>query len=1016
MARISLEQLRSTLDGSISKLKEFLTVYDKAISEIKKDSDTIKKNLAGLGKNSSQGISNINKALERTEKLAQQRQKTDVARIKTLTELEKVQERRKKLLTENGKALEKERLELQKTKKEVRDNIKANSALTNAYQKLTIKTRDAQNQFKKLAAELGVNSKEARRAQREFERLDNKLSKINKVARDGRRDVGQYEKAWGGVGSQFMRITSAFGIVNGLQLLSTGIKDAVNIVREFEVENARLAGILNTNVEGVKALTDEAERLGSTTAKTARDVLALQQAYARLGFTQQEIIELTEPTINGSLALNASLEDTAELTGAVVNSFNEFTAVDAPKILDVLTSSTQKSALNFERLSTAIPIAAGAASAARVPFTTFIAQLGKAADRGIDASSAATSLRNIYIELADQGLELEEALELINKSQDKLSKATELFGKRAATTALALADTVDETREFDDALKDADGTAEEFANLTLDTLDGKLKLLSSAWEGFILSLNEGESAFGSLAKTSVEFFTRTIQFASNLSAQFKLIRGDLSDLTNKEFKALVNIGELDSGVTIIDFLDNAGLSIDKFRKTISKLPSFEESGLIYTREQVDLLNTVEAELSKSLQTIGESRKDAEEFARRYTELLETQLSVTEETTKAQDTLNTAVAGGEEEAADKIKTRAELLEDLAEAQKELKREFEQGGDDPLQTRPEEIKRLEKRIELLRELLFISEEVVKTKNEEFEVDTSNTDDFFKDLEEKNKALEKAEEDRKKQREDSINDIREASQTAIDIFANYIDSIFDAQSSRIESEIEASQQQFNKILAAFENGSQTAGLSLAAEQKRQEDLQREQQELEQKRIRTEALIAGLNAYAASGNVGEALTAIAAIGAAANDVSSFMDGTEDTGTNGKGVDGKGGFRAILHPNEGVITKEINMKKLNAGLTNESAVDYAIKYKELMRMGQLSSMGVSDSGMLVSIDNSEVVDRLKSLEDTIKQLPKQMPSTSSGFTPDGKYTQNVIKRDKLIEKTRQRANTGWASNTWGTK
>ena len=98
----------------------------------------------------------------------------------------------------------------------------------------------------------------------------------------------------------------------------------------------------------------------------------LQIAYARLGFTQNEIINLTEGTIAGSIALNAELDETANLTGAIVRTFDDLKTTDAARIQDVLAAATQKSALNFEKLQTSLPIVAGAANAVGIPFTKLV--------------------------------------------------------------------------------------------------------------------------------------------------------------------------------------------------------------------------------------------------------------------------------------------------------------------------------------------------------------------------------------------------------------------------------------------------------------------------------------------------------------------------------------------------------------------------------------------------------------------------------------------------------------------
>ena len=77
---------------------------------------------------------------------------------------------------------------------------------------------------------------------------------------------------------------------------------SISLVRRFEKSNATLAGVLNQTKAETKELADDAIRLGSITVKTANEVTMLQIAYARLGFSQAEILALTGPTIDGSIA------------------------------------------------------------------------------------------------------------------------------------------------------------------------------------------------------------------------------------------------------------------------------------------------------------------------------------------------------------------------------------------------------------------------------------------------------------------------------------------------------------------------------------------------------------------------------------------------------------------------------------------------------------------------------------------------------------------------------------------
>ena len=105
MARINLEELKKTLEGVEKELEGFLATYDKTIGRIKKDSEAIKNNVESLNTGSAKGIIDLNKALEKAEKLAKEREKTTTQKIKTEQELQKVLIQKKKVIQENNKAI-----------------------------------------------------------------------------------------------------------------------------------------------------------------------------------------------------------------------------------------------------------------------------------------------------------------------------------------------------------------------------------------------------------------------------------------------------------------------------------------------------------------------------------------------------------------------------------------------------------------------------------------------------------------------------------------------------------------------------------------------------------------------------------------------------------------------------------------------------------------------------------------------------------------------------------------------
>lgn len=105
------------------------------------------------------------------------------------------------------------------------------------------------------------------------------------------------------------------------------------------------------------------------------------------------------------------------------------------------------------------------------------------------------------------------------------------------------------------------------------------------------------------------------------------------------------------------------------------------------------------------------------------------------------------------------------------------------------------------------------------------------------------------------------------------------------------------------------------------------------------------------------------------------FFDGTEDTGKNGNGVDGKGGFHAILHPNERVVPKSLNEK-----IGNLSNTDLARVAQEYNNGKFVESNGQPQSALELAILVNEIKD--------LKSVIKDKPETNIAL---GQITQSVV-------------------------
>ena len=532
---------QNALVDFIAKGEIALDIMQKMREEFKEVAKASKKVVSGGGAlKKAKDIEKFREAIDKTNAAFRETQRLEKEEVKLQAKLDASYS---KTATDVAKL----KLEVNRRNKQLKEEAILSSKTTGNYEKASLTLRRLKRQYQNLAVAQGTNSKAARRARVEIIKQDKALKKIDAQVGNNFRNVGNYT---GGI----RKLAAAFGLTAGIAGFIRALGKAITTIVAFDKAQAELAGVLGTNKRGVKELTEDSRRLGSTTAKTASEVTALQIAYSRLGFSQAEILKLTKPSINGSIALNASLEDTANLTGAIVNSFDQFGATDAPEILDVMTLATQRSALNFEQLQSAIPNVAGAANAAGIPFNKLVALLGKLSDSGIDASKSSTALRNIFIESEAQGLSYEEILEKIQKSTGKLTTATDAFGKRASVSASILANNIGATADLEKELDNAGGTAERVANVQLDTLDGSIKLLSSAWEGFILSLESGDGFLGNFLRGAIGFAT---DFLNLLSGG----RKEVSDLVVEQAKLNV---EFNNG---INSLKNSNIPL-KARKQI----------------------------------------------------------------------------------------------------------------------------------------------------------------------------------------------------------------------------------------------------------------------------------------------------------------------------------------------------------------------------------------------------------------------------------------------------------------
>ena len=566
------------------ELKKSLKQTDDLVVLLTKSNKKLSESLQSV-KKSSDGTE-AKKLIETTNKLTKSTLKLKEVKLASQRVNELILKNNAKLVesaTKEAVALEKVKIQKQQNIKAAKELAREELKLVKAHERLTKQTNEAQLKFKNLATQFGVNSKQAKKAKLEFQKLDNKLRGVNNAARDGRRDVGRYGTALKGVGSQ---LVGALGLTAGVTALVGVIRNAGKIFITFEKSASKLAAILGKSKDEIKDLTEQAKRLGSTTAFTASEVISLQTELAKLGFSVKQIEASTAGILDLAAATGQDLAESAELAGATLRIFN-LDAIEMNRVTDVLAKSTTVSSLSMTKLATILPIVGKTAQIAGVSLERTAALAGTLTDRGLDASSAATSLRNIFLELSKKGLTWEEAMAKINASTDKNKTSMDLFGKRAAAAGVILSETAANTDKLTTSLENSTGAAKMMADVMLDNLAGDITKSQSAWEGFILSLEEGNGTISRVLRGAVQWFTgllerlRLVNEGSARISQFEKDRLGITKFINNE------IDKQNKKLQEIANTDERSLEAQKKRQKLIALRNQAELDALTAKEEGD---------------------------------------------------------------------------------------------------------------------------------------------------------------------------------------------------------------------------------------------------------------------------------------------------------------------------------------------------------------------------------------------------------------------------------------------
>ncbi len=446
-----------------------------------------------------------------------------------------------RVLTDRNKDLKKSMQQLEVQGKKNSENYKQ---LSDEYQKNTKQLTSNREMMKALDRQMGVNNLTMTQLKRRAQDIQNQLNstskslhpkewkRLNQELNETNARMRQLKNS----GSIIKETFSVKNIARGAILASiatavSSLKGALTIIKDFEKANADLAAVLGTTRSNIKPLTDEAKRLGATTAFTASQVTSLQVELAKLGFSQTEIVQSTKDVLAFAGATGAELPAAAKLAGAALRMF-DLDATEMGRVVSTLAVATTKSALDFTYLETALSTVGPVAKTFGFTIEDTTAMLSTLANSGFDASSAATATRNILLNLADSSGKLAQALGGPVKSFDELIPALsllksqgvdlattlELTDKRSVAAFNSFLSGAESTLKLRDSITDCGDALKAMQEEKLNTLTGSLALLSSSWEGLLLKLEKSNGVIKSLVDLLAFLINTISKYSSEIGA------------------------------------------------------------------------------------------------------------------------------------------------------------------------------------------------------------------------------------------------------------------------------------------------------------------------------------------------------------------------------------------------------------------------------------------------------------------------------------------------------------------
>lgn len=433
-----------------------------------------------------------------------------------------------------------------------------------------------------------------------FVRILFKNNEFDRSINKTRKQVSDFKKVTESVGGSIVSMTKGFATLGGI---SFALMDVTKKSMEFEKSLSGLRSLTGLGAKDMEYFKKAAIDLGSTSTQTASQVV---EAYKLIGSQQPELLKnreaLNEVTKQAIILAEAAGMDVPSAAKALSGSINQMgeSANVAGEYINILAAASQAGSADIQYLSKAIEKSGGAANSVGVKYNELVAAIETIAPKITEASEAGTNLRNIFLILegsSDNNLRpsvvgLSKALDNLASKNLDATQMTKMFGRESVTAALALVNAKDQYKGYIDAITGTN-TALEQQRINNANLEGSLNAVSSAWEGFILTMNKSNVFLSTAAQGVASLIQNLTDLAKTQDEIQEKVIGDKANKIIDKIK-----GAYDANIS-------GGLS---------KQRSIELTAIEYDETEAYKIDVLKSDLSSLTMSLGDLEKRRKELA------------------------------------------------------------------------------------------------------------------------------------------------------------------------------------------------------------------------------------------------------------------------------------------------------------------------------------------------------------------------------------------------------------------